>query len=342
MAKRLDEVSFIRPILIILLVLYHSFYIYDGGWKEPAGYGSVEAYKWISRFSYSFFLEMFVFVSGYIFCYQREELGKEDDLWGLMKKKFYRLVVPGFFFSLVYLFLIQGVRAGNIGDVVDLLIQAIGGVGHLWFLPMLFWVFIEAWLFLHLGFSIWWLLLSSFLMLSLSIFSIPLQVGQSAYFLFFFMLGYFAKKKKNDIKGSSAIIVGLWVLFLIVFLSSSFLTDWLNEKDISSKIGKACIMETSVYLKSIYSMIGTAALYVTSLAFCKKISLAPIWVKMGEYCFGVYIFQQFILQILYYQTDLPVCVGYKWLPWLGFILALTFSLLISIVLRMTRVGRFIL
>lgn len=44
----LDEVSFIRPILILLLVFYHAFIIYDNGWHEPNGFCASEIYKWVA------------------------------------------------------------------------------------------------------------------------------------------------------------------------------------------------------------------------------------------------------------------------------------------------------
>lgn len=66
----LTEVSVIRPILIILLVVYHSFIIYQGGWSEPVGFEPNETYWWISKASYSFMLEAFVLISGYVYAHQ--------------------------------------------------------------------------------------------------------------------------------------------------------------------------------------------------------------------------------------------------------------------------------
>lgn len=69
-SKILTEVSVIRPILIVLLVVYHSFIIYQGGWSEPDGFEPNRTYWWISKASYSFMLEAFVLISGYVFAYQ--------------------------------------------------------------------------------------------------------------------------------------------------------------------------------------------------------------------------------------------------------------------------------
>lgn len=57
--KILSEIAVIRPILIILLVVYHSFIIYQGGWSEPIGFEHNRAYWRISKASYSFMLETY-------------------------------------------------------------------------------------------------------------------------------------------------------------------------------------------------------------------------------------------------------------------------------------------
>jgi len=76
----LSEIAFIRPLLIVLLVMYHAFIIYMGGWQEPSGFIPCKGYEWIARFSYSFMLETFVFISGYLFAFQR--LKKNESFGG--------------------------------------------------------------------------------------------------------------------------------------------------------------------------------------------------------------------------------------------------------------------
>lgn len=103
--KYLDEVSLIRPILIILLVLYHAFAPWCGAWRLFCGYEANETYWWISKAAYSFMLPMFVFISGYVWAFQRESLGKKDTFKLLLSKKFKRLYIPSLLFSVVYVLL---------------------------------------------------------------------------------------------------------------------------------------------------------------------------------------------------------------------------------------------
>ncbi|MCC2068467.1 hypothetical protein KGH27_13390, partial [Bacteroides faecis] len=68
--RNLDEVSFIRPILIVLLVFVHCFTVFNGGWPPFEGYKDCTGYMWFSRTCYSFMLETFIFVSGDVWAYQ--------------------------------------------------------------------------------------------------------------------------------------------------------------------------------------------------------------------------------------------------------------------------------
>ena len=84
--QKIDEVSLIRPVLICLLVLYHSFAPYCEAWEPFEGYIPSLSYWWIGKAAYSFMLPMFVFISGYIWSYQREICKKKEFLADLIKK----------------------------------------------------------------------------------------------------------------------------------------------------------------------------------------------------------------------------------------------------------------
>lgn len=67
-----------------------------------------------------------------------------------------------------------------------------------------------------------------------------------------------------------------------------------------------------------------------------------IWIKIGYFGMGIYIYQQFILQIIYYHTGIPALVGIYLLPWLGFISAFIVSFLFTHCLSKFRIGRALL
>ena len=94
----------------------------------------------------------------------------------------------------------------------------------------------------------------------------------------------------------------------------------------------------------LYSSVGLAALFI-AVGYTEKwrtFALPQWFVNVGVLCMGVYIFQQFILKALYNHSILPSILGPYWLPWVGFIAALSLSLLLSYLLRKMRVGRFLI
>lgn len=76
---RLDEVTLMRCILALLIVFMHAFTCYDGSWREPVGYVDIPLYKWLARSSFAFTLEAFVFISGYLYAFQRISLKRTGE-----------------------------------------------------------------------------------------------------------------------------------------------------------------------------------------------------------------------------------------------------------------------
>lgn len=111
----LTEVAIIRPILVVLLVFYHAFAHYSGAWEPIDGYPAIRDYWWLDWLSYAFMLEMFVFISGYVFGFQVrtkgvEKLNAKNLLWG----KFKRLMIPCMVFSFLYILFFQVKTSNNL------------------------------------------------------------------------------------------------------------------------------------------------------------------------------------------------------------------------------------
>ena len=75
---KLDEVTLMRTILALLIVSMHAFTCYQGGWAKPEGCIDIPTYKWIARTTFAFTLETFVFISGYLFAFQKITLNKSE------------------------------------------------------------------------------------------------------------------------------------------------------------------------------------------------------------------------------------------------------------------------
>lgn len=126
--KRLDEISFLRPILILLLVFYHTFIIYAGGWHEPEGFVPCKIYSLLDSLSYSFMLPTFVFISGYIWGWQGTYRSVKENFKSLVIKKTKRLILPSIFFSIAYLLLFSDFYNEFVNNISSLFVNGnIGG-----------------------------------------------------------------------------------------------------------------------------------------------------------------------------------------------------------------------
>ena len=341
MKNNLDEVSVIRPLLIILLVLYHSFAPWTGAWLPFDGFEHSDVYKWIGLLSYSFMLPTFVGVSGYVWAFQREGLGRKESLFQLALKKLYRLYIPCAIFSLIYSILFQDGIGVHDSLFVDYCCIVLNGSGHLWFLPMLFWCFIFAWILLRINMKWIYRLASVFFLGFLSAVNLPMGLGHALYYLFFFLLGYYAYVEKESItRKCSSLRSLLWIVFLIFFVSTTILQErlFMPLYQIAEIKQKLLLYVTMNMLRVIYSTLGMLAIYLSSLEFTRNYNLKPSLIRLGTLCMGIYVFHQFILKYLYYWSDYPSMVNSYLVPWGAFIIAFSTSAIMAAILRKTKIG----
>lgn len=217
----LTNVAIIRPVLLVLLVLYHAFAIYGGAWPSIEVYPKVPVYWWLDKLSYAFMLEMFVFILGYVFGFQvrtkgAEKLKAKNLLWG----KFKRLMIPCMVFSMLYILLFGNITQPVYKTFYDLM----NGVGHMWFLPMLFWCFVGVWVIEKLHLKAKWMIPILVLCSICSFLPLPLHLGTAMYYMVFFYVGYEIQKEDISLdrfytlKHSLIAILAFCVLFPMLTL----------------------------------------------------------------------------------------------------------------------------
>lgn len=337
----LEDVVIIRPILIILLVFYHAFAIYGGGWLPIEGYPEIRSYWFLDKLSYAFMLETFVFVSGYVLGYQVRKKGDcIINLKYLIPNKFKRLIVPCILFSIAYIMLFLDIKQPVNNTIYDLF----NGVGHMWFLPMLFWCFIIVGIIepFHLSPSIFVPL--SFIVAIIPWPELPLRLNYSFYYFPFFYVGYHIQKNNISIrwlnkKGSVLLSI---ISFLFLFIALTYLS--MHAESLCGSNNVICIAIICKLCQIIYSSAGLIMLFsiVGFLLDRGIVSPSPWMAYLGSLCFGVYLFQQFFLMAIYNYTNLPNILGAYWLPWVGFLIALLSSVLCSFLVRKTIIGRIII
>lgn len=187
--KCLNDVMVLRPLAIILLVLYHAFIPYIHGWSlQPEGFQDIDAYWWIAKFSYSLMLELFVFISGYVFALS---LARNSGFRQILFNKIKRLYIPCIIFSIIYILMFYDFYAFSLWKYLTILLS---GAGHLWFLPMLFWTIIIAYLVDKIKCPLYIRILICCSFPIISILPIPFHINSALYYVPFFYLGIVFKR----------------------------------------------------------------------------------------------------------------------------------------------------
>lgn len=341
----LENVVIIRLMLILLLVFYHAFAPYSGRWDVITGFPEIPLYCWLDKFSYAFLLEMFVFISGYVFGYQMRNKGHQLlKTSRLFTSKFKRLFIPSIFFSTIYYFIFRDDCDQSISSITYDVLQ---GVGHLWFLPMLFWCFGLVWIVEKIYLSQTWALVLFFLLAVAPKAVLTFHFTQSLYYILFFYLGYILQKRFVNInklyKPRCIAIFTLlfFILFPLLTLFQQYVEVIFAGENITLKMAKIFLTNIS---KVIYAVLGIIMiLAIVGYIEIKQTKPLSTWIiKISETCMGVYLLHQFILKYLYYLTSIPNIIGPYLLPWLSFLLTLISCLILVKAIKKFKIGNYLI
>ena len=146
LATELEQCTFVKTILMAIVVVYHSCVFWTGSWSScgqqvafESPYLSVLA-EWLN----SFHVYSFTLTSGFIYYYLEFECNKYNDFKTLIYKKIKRLIVPYYFVALIWAGPVAAIIHGySFKELVTRYLFAISP-NQLWFLWMLFWCFLFA------------------------------------------------------------------------------------------------------------------------------------------------------------------------------------------------------
>ena len=341
----LFEVIPVRIFLIVTLVFYHAFAIFSGAWAPITNYPLIPAYNIMDKLSYAALLETFVFISGSVLGFQLRTKGKDIVLtprtiiWGKLK----RLIIPSIVFSILYI-----ICLGSSSDsILKVSYDVLNGVGHMWFLPMLFWCFVLTYLIELTGIEFKYVLPILCMATLGSVVPLPLRLNSALYYLLFFYAGFYIEKNSVTIRLKTGIVLPIsLLLFAITFILK------LNVENTNFNIiGGGYLISNQLINKGIriIALVISRAL-CASFGIVSLMSLSRLivlhsdtskWngvIKLSNCCFGVYIFQQFVLKLLN-QSILPFCIDACLYPWIAFIITFFISLILTILIRKTKLGR---
>ena len=141
---RLPRISNIRALAIFLVVLGHSIILYSSAWDIYKTSVSVPFLDILKQLLDIPAMPLFFSLSGYLFVFTHQ---KKRKFVHLLETKAFRLLIPyigvGFLFLLPIRMLIGYPSYQNIG-LIDIVLKFLtsNDVGHLWFLPALFFIFL--------------------------------------------------------------------------------------------------------------------------------------------------------------------------------------------------------
>ncbi len=140
------DIAILRLLAIVIVVAFHAYGMCyaEGHLPQPLPKNYQEAYEWFNQYiPINVAIPLFVFVSGYLFGIQLQKR-KYQSLWQVAKDKFLRLGVPYYIFLPIMMATYSGFKLEP---------YFTGGYWHLWFLPMLWWLFIVTYLLYPIVFS---------------------------------------------------------------------------------------------------------------------------------------------------------------------------------------------
>lgn len=291
---------------------------------------------WVVRFCDVFVVAAFVFISGYLYSYQSNYLNREQEFKGFVKKKLVRLWIPYVIFGAAYFFIFQFPS-----DSFDFKtwVQSPWPVGHMWFLPMLFWFYIIIWIINRFEFNpIIVFLISAVLSFFPYSRNMPLSIlgfSQILYYIFWGYLGYILFKYRKFLYEQISLRGIFIVLFLYCVLLIVYYVPFENVLAISNSIPLKLL---GIFIKMFMTFTGILLIYFLCLYLTKKYaSVSPIVQKISELSFGVYLIHMFLQRYFYSRQFLWGVFSPELYPWVvGTVIVFVISLGGAWLLRVIR------
>lgn len=292
-SKRFDEISIMRVMAMTMIICYHCMCFYGGIWTYLDAI-HIPFWEKAAALFHTIGLNMFVFISGYLYGYLYIYRNKYHHPYEVIRKKFLRLLLPYCFWGVMIVLLFPW----------NTWAKMLYGVSHLWFLLMLFGVFtltvvlqnlnagkvkftcwVDIGLFIS-GYGIWYVLSK----INPNDF---LCVTRIMYYFLAFMVGlFFAKSRDRWLMTQTACFV---LLISILVLIVSIWCRLLIPYGMIALLRSLCAYAICVCLLIILSKVSMTGLLRTSVVQVEHLSM------------GIYIFNQIAMDSLF---SIPVL--HKW------------------------------
>lgn len=330
----LYSIQLMRNMALLMVILGHAGCIYTGTWDCTVVNKNSEIIKYFTEYIYSFHMPLFVFISGYIYNYNRKKLNKYNSVKDFMKNKFKRLIIPYIVTGIFFMIPIQKIFRVY-SDNESFIYKVVNGIllgrspAHLWYLLMMFNLFIIFRLIeKYLGNKY---KLNIIIMSLISVGSIVLpnfyRIQQSLSYLIYFYIGYIFSENIESIRFKLKLgKVQYLLLHLFIFNFSYFVINKITVDLIYIKVFKLILSQITAIL-AVGGIFGILLCLSNNSKIIKLIN-NRIYFNVNKYNFSIYLLHQpimlSIISIVRYVNIKPI-----FLYLLLFILTLCISIEIS-------------
>ncbi|WP_431196330.1 acyltransferase family protein [Maribacter dokdonensis] len=323
---KIDDLNLLRTFAILLVVLRHCFAPFMGIWPISVFYRYNLFADILGKYVSTISMPLFVFISGLLFSYLRNNLKKYPTYRILITKKIARLLRPYVILAPIYILIFT-----NFNTPTGFILNLWKGAGHLWFLLMIFTVFIIFYplekYFIKKPLLFFGIISLIFLLHPLVSILKIYPLAKCLQYLPFFYIGYFFHYKNVLV---NKILYGkFWVLFtlhLIIFITLLAISEFMQSGVLKSL--------SITYINLPLSIVSVSMIYLlfTNFTFLNSIIPTSIINNLNKNSYYIYIIHQPLLLLLFKLNLL-----FTWSPFL--VISLAFS---SVILTSNYIGNILM
>lgn len=210
-----NQITNLRAFAITLIVLGHSIIIYDRSFNLLSTDIEMPLFETTKHYISFIQLKLFFSISGFLMCYKviKWKTASIKDIFKgftlFIKQKSKRLIIPFIFVCVLYMDPIKifiGVKDYSLSSTLLLQQLLCTNIGHLWFLPCLFIIFVIMYICLafirnsFIGHSVLFLVFSTVNYFN-GHFTNIYQLNEVANYAIFFYLGYIINRISLELNG---------------------------------------------------------------------------------------------------------------------------------------------
>ena len=297
--NELENLTFIKTILMIVIVIYHSMVFFTGNWFNQEPVYESHTIAIMAKYLNGFHIYAFTLISGYLFYYLRTEKCKYTRFSGVVTIKFKRLIVP--YITVSILWVIPSFIFYFDTNVLEIVKKYVFGISpsQLWFLLMLFGVYViayVAWKPLTANIITGGGTVASLIIVGLcgSMF-LPnvFQIFTACRYVLFFWLGMMLRKHGMKYLDRIHPLIYLLAYTMIFIIREVCINNAVMGNGIVAKI-----VEMGIGI--ILNIIGAVAAFVILNKLSSRMKKNKLIKELGKYSFIIYLFHQ---QLIYCVID---------------------------------------